>query len=173
MSELYTIPISGLKEGLHRYDFEINKEFFDQFEESEIKEGSLTAVVEANKLKTHVDLSVRIKGSVNISCDRCLEVFRQPLSSENKLLVKFGHISHDSDPDIITVPSDENELDLRQYFYEYIVLALPIQRMHPADKSGKSACDPEMLKKLMEHIAADENKVDPRWDELKKLMNNN
>ena len=173
MSGLFTIPISGLKEGRHSYYFEINKKFFDQFEESEIKEESLTAVVEAEKLTTHIDLTVRIEGSVNISCDRCLGVFRQSVSCENRLLVKFGRVSDDSDPDIITLPADENELDLRQYFYEYIILALPIQRVHPANKSGKSACDPEMLKKLKEHIADGEKINDPRWDELKKLMNNN
>jgi Predicted metal-binding, possibly nucleic acid-binding protein len=173
MSGLFAIPISGLKDGRHSYDFEINKAFFDKFEESEIEEGSLTAVVEADKHSTHIDLSVRIEGSVNISCDRCLGLFRQPVSCENRLLVKFGRISDDSDPDIVTIPADENEFDLRQYFYEYIILALPIQRVHPADKSGKSACDPEMLKKLKEHIADDEKIKDPRWDELKKLMNNN
>jgi uncharacterized metal-binding protein YceD (DUF177 family) len=173
MSGLFTIPISGLKEGRHCYDFEINKKFFDQFEESEIKEGSLTAVVEAEKLTTHIDLTFRIEGSVNISCDRCLGVFRQAVSCENRLLVNFGRVSDDNDPDIITLPADENELDLRQYLYEYIILALPIQRVHPADKSGKSACDPEMLKKLREHIADDEKIYDPRWDGLKKLMNNN
>ncbi len=173
MAGLFNIPISGLKEGLHCYDFEINKEFFDQFEESEIKEGSLTAVVEAEKLNTHIDLSVSIEGGVNISCDRCLKVFRLPLSCVNRLLVKFDRVTDDSDPDIVTIPADEHELDLRQYFYEYILLALPIQRVHPVDKNGKSACDPEMLKKLKEHIADDESKNDPRWDELKKIMNNN
>jgi uncharacterized metal-binding protein YceD (DUF177 family) len=173
MSGLFAIPISGLKDGRHSYDFEINKAFFDKFEESEIEEGSLTAVVEADKHSTHIDLSVRIEGNVNISCDRCLELFRQPVSCENRLLIKFGRVSDDSDPDIVTIPADENEFDLRQYFYECIILALPIQRVHPADKSGKSACDPEMLKKLKEHIADDEKINDPRWDELKKLMNNN
>ena len=37
MSGLFIIPLSGLKEGRHCYDFEINKKFFDQLEESEIK----------------------------------------------------------------------------------------------------------------------------------------
>ncbi|HZL76395.1 MAG TPA: DUF177 domain-containing protein [Bacteroidales bacterium] len=173
MSGLFTIPINGLKEGYHSFNFEINKEFFDQFEESEIKEGRLTAVVKADKLVTHIDLSVSIEGSVNISCDRCLEPFRQPLSCENRLLIKFGLVSDDSDPDIITLPADENELDLRQYFYEYILLAMPIQRVHPVDENGKSACDPEMLKKLKEHITDEEITNDPRWDELKKLIDNN
>jgi uncharacterized metal-binding protein YceD (DUF177 family) len=173
MSGLYALPISGLKEGRHYYDFEINKEFFEQFEESEVKEGNLKAVIEADKRSTHIDLVIRIRGDVRISCDRCLGVFSQTIDCENRLLIKFGKVHDESDPDIITMPADENELDLRQYFYEYIVLALPIQRVHPNDKNGKSTCNPEMLKKLKEHIVNEENGTDPRWDELKKLVNNN
>ena len=74
---------------------------------------------------------------------------------------------------LLLLPADEHELDLKQYIYEYIHLALPIKRVHPDDKNGKSTCDPEMLKKLKEHIVNNENENDPRWDELKKLMNNN
>jgi uncharacterized protein len=71
------------------------------------------------------------------------------------------------------MPVDEHELDMKQYFYEYILLALPIKRVHPDDKNGNSTCDPEMLKKLKEHIISEEVESDPRWDELKKLINNN
>jgi uncharacterized protein len=173
MSGLYTIPIGGLKEGMYLYDFEIGRTFFELFEESEINNGSLTVTVTADKRSTHIDLSVKIAGAVSISCDRCLELFQHPLSCENRLLVKFGRVRDESDPDIITVPFDENELDMLQYFYEYILLAMPIQRVHPDDRFGNSTCDPEMLKKLKEHIVYEEDKNDPRWDDLKKLMNNN
>jgi len=173
MSGLYSLPISGLKEGSHSYDFAIDNRFFEQFEESEVKEGSLTALIEADKRSTHIDLAIRIKGFVSISCDRCLGVFRQPVDCENRLVVKFGRVHDESDPDLITIPADENELDLNQYFYEYIHLALPIQRVHPNDKNGNSTCDPEMLGKLKEHIVGDESENDPRWDELRKLMNKN
>ncbi len=40
MSGLFTIPVSGFKEGHHTFDFEIDKEFFELFEESEIEGGS-------------------------------------------------------------------------------------------------------------------------------------
>ncbi len=173
MSGLFAIPISGLKEGLHNYDFEINNEFFDQFEDSEVKEGVLSASVAADKRSSHIDIAIRIRGNVTIACDRCLGIFSHPVSCENRLLVKFAKTSDDADPDIITIPSDEHELDLKQYFYEYILLALPIQKVHPADKNGRSTCDPEMLKKLDEHIIEKETGPDPRWDELKKLINKN
>jgi uncharacterized metal-binding protein YceD (DUF177 family) len=82
----------------------------------------------------------------------------------------------DDDPDILSLPSDEYELDLKQHFYDYINLALPIKRVHPVDRNGKSTCDPLMIKKLREHLVeeeAEEKQNDPRWDELKKLKNEN
>jgi uncharacterized metal-binding protein YceD (DUF177 family) len=171
MSGEYSIPIGGIKEGKHTYEFEIGKKFFELFEESEVREGSLKVRVNSDKRSSLVDLEIRIDGTITISCDRCLALFSHPVSCENRLLVKFGKTFDESDPDIITLPRDEKELDMSHYFYEYILLALPISRMHPEDEEGKSNCDPEMLKTLSQHFAEDEES-DPRWDELKKLMNN-
>ena len=173
MSGTYTIPLSGLKEGRHDIDFEIDNKFFEKFEEAEVKEGSLIANITVNKRSTHSDLVIRISGNVRICCDRCLEMFFHPISCENRLLVKFGKTIEDIDPDIISLPVGEHELDLQQHLYEYIMLALPIKRVHPDDNNGKSTCDPVMLKKLEALIVEEEPKVDPRWDELKKLMNDN
>jgi uncharacterized protein len=173
MSGLFAIPLSGLKEGGHSYNFEIGDEFFELFEGSEITRGELNAVVELEKRSTHLDLKFSIKGSVVINCDRCLEEFSHPVTCENRLLIKLGKTWDDNDPDILTMPSDEHELDVKQYIYEFIHLALPIKRTHPLDKLGRSTCDPEMLKKISEHAVDIEKDSDPRWDELRKLMNNN
>ena len=173
MSGSYSIPLSGLKEGRHTIDFEIGKEFFEQFEESEVKDGSLIANIEIDKRSSHLNLVIRISGSVRVCCDRCLEMFFQPVGCENRLLVKFGKSLEDSNPDILSVPTDENELDMKQHIYEFIHLALPIKRVHPDDNDGNSTCDPGMLKKLEELLIEEENENDSRWDELKKLMNEN
>ena len=173
MPGLFAIPISGIKAGHHIFEFEINKSFFDLFEESEIKEGELIAVTELLKSSSHLDLDIKISGKVRVSCDRCLEMFDQPVVSENRLLVKFGNNNEPSNPEIVTIAPDENELDLKQYFYEFIHLSLPIRRIHPDDANGISTCDPVMLQKLKEHLVEKEKADDPRWDELRKLMNNN
>lgn len=174
MSRTYTIPISGLKEGRHTIDFEIDNKFFEKIEESEVKEGSLAVNIVMDKRSTHLDLAIRITGNVRICCDRCLEMFFYPIDSENRLLVKFGKNDEDIDPDILYLPFGENELDLQQHLYEFILLALPIRRIHPNDSEGDSTCDPSMLKKLDElKVQDEESDNDPRWDELKKLMNNN
>jgi uncharacterized protein len=173
MSGLYNIPISGLKEGRHLYDFEIGNKFFEGFEESEIKEGNLSVVIELDRRSSHFDLIIKISGEVSICCDRCLEMFFQTIACENRLLIKFGKNRDDSDPDIITVPADENELNMKQYLYEFIYLALPIRKTHPVDETGTSSCNPDMLEKLTRHVVNNEKENDPRWDELKKLINNN
>lgn len=173
MSGFYCIPVRGIKEGHYNFEFDIGKEFFDLFEESEIKEGKLTAYARLERLPSHIDLEIKISGIVRISCDRCLEIFDQPVESENRLIIKFGNEPESSDPDIITLPLDENELDLKQYIYEFIHLALPIQRFHPDDARGNSTCNPVMLQKLKEHIVNKENLDDPRWKGLERLVNDN
>ena len=173
MSGSFTIPAGGMKDGHHVYEFEIDRKFFDLFEESEIREGSLIARVEAQKNASLADLNIKITGTVQVCCDRCLEMFDHRVDCENRLLVKFGNEADDSDPEIITVPRDENELDLSQYLYEFIHLALPIRRTHPDDANGNSTCDPVMLEKLREHLIDEEAGENPGWEELRKLMNDN
>ena len=173
MSGLYVIPLSGLKEGSRTYSFEIGKGFFELFDGSEIKEGELRSVVELDKRSSHIDLRFTITGYVSISCDRCLEFFNHPIECENRFLIRLGKKWDEDDPDMLTIPSDENELDIKQYIYEFIHLALPIQRIHPDNENGNSGCDKEMLKKISEHTINNQNDNDPRWDKLKKLMNNN
>jgi uncharacterized protein len=173
MSELFFIPVSGLKEGHYLYDFEIGKKFFEDFEESEIIEGNLRASVDLEKRSSHFDLIFKIRGEVKICCDRCLEMFLHPIACENRLLVKFGEKWDDNDPDIVTIPADEHELNIKQYLYEFIYLELPIKRIHPEDKNGNSLCNPEMIKVLKQHVINEDKVNDPRWDELKKLLNKN
>jgi DUF177 domain-containing protein len=173
MGGFFTIPAGGMKAGHHVFEFEITKAFFDRFEESEVKEGELDLIVTAIKSTSHIDLDFRITGEVRVCCDRCLEMFDHPVDCENRLLVKFGHETDESDPEIITIPRDENELDLSQYIYEFIHLALPIKRIHPDNVNGESTCNPLMLQKLKEHLVDEETREDPRWDELKKLMTDN
>jgi uncharacterized metal-binding protein YceD (DUF177 family) len=173
MPGLFIIPIGGIRSGHHVFEFEIYKPFFDQFEESEIKDGSLTAVVEVEGGISHAEVEIMISGTVRICCDRCLEMFDYPLKCVNRLLVKYGNVRDNGDPDVIIIADDENELDLKQYIYEYIHLNLPIQRIHPDDADGISMCDPVMIQKLKEHLVDKEKITDTRWDELKKFTNDN
>ncbi|MGQ9620996.1 MAG: YceD family protein [Bacteroidales bacterium] len=173
MTCLYVIPLFGLGEGHHIFDFKIGNQFFDGFAESEIKEGELVAVAGIDRGPSCIDLTIKITGNVKVCCDRCLDMYLQPIECENHIVIKPGKYMDDSDPDILVVPPDEKELDLSQLLYEYIHLALPLRRVHPDTNEGKCGCNPDMIKELNKHIINNNGSGNFIWAELKKLLNKN
>jgi uncharacterized protein len=171
----YIIQFAGLSTGEHLYEFNINDRFFENFVYSEIKQGNITVRLNLLKQSTMMVLNFEIDGTVKMNCDRCVVEFDLPITGNYKLIVKVGgNDAGDKDDDIITIAANEHELDLSQYIYEYITLSLPIKRVHPDNKKGKSICDKEMLKKLEKFLTEEEGKetTDPRWNDLKNIKLN-
>ncbi len=172
----YAIRISGLGDGDHDFPFELDQQFFALFENPEIKKGMVQAKVLYEKrvgiLALHFDLS----GEVEVICDRCLELFMAPIETVQTIFIKLGEAAGEVDDDVIIIARDEHEIEIAQYMYEFIILALPYQRIHPEDKDGNSSCEPSMLKKLEAHTVNDpdqNSKSDPRWDALKGIIEKN
>lgn len=167
----YSIPVTGLSVGKHVFDFAIEKSFFDEFENSKILDGKLDAVVELEKSVSLIKVSCSVKGSLLVECDRCLGELSYKIDITPKLIVKFVR-SHD-EPDneeVLILDPGEPELDLRQFFYDYISLALPISCVHATGE-----CDPEMEAKLQNISAKSEEikKSNSAFEKLKDLLNNN
>ncbi|HEX8516326.1 MAG TPA: DUF177 domain-containing protein [Bacteroidia bacterium] len=177
----YKIQFVGLAAGKHEYDYKVTDKFFEDLDYSELKNGNIRVDLSLLKQSTMMSLDFRISGTVKVACDLCTEDFDLPISGEYQLIVKVGGSdSSVDDDDIITVAANEHELDLSQYIYEYIILSLPIKRVHPDNEHGESSCDPEMIEKMQKYLtdnpgADDEGgdeKTDPRWDGLKGIKLN-
>lgn len=172
---LYTIPFSGLKEGNHLFDFSAEQRFFAGFEESEIKRGSVSIQVDLEKRSTYLRLLFSLEGEVELICDRCLEPYMQPLQSEFPMLVKFSETETDDGDEVIYIHPGSHQVEVAKLIYEFIVLSIPIRHVHPDGEDGESLCDPEMLRKLDELRAPelpDHEPVDPRWNDLRKIIGN-
>ena len=167
----YTIPFKGLKEGKHDFNFVVDNSFFEQFESSEVKRGVVNIQVELIKHSQFLELQFDINGKITVNCDRCLEPFVIRITHQAMLYVRFGEKTLEQSDDLLILADSENEVHLDQLIYEYIHLALPIQRIHP-EFDGITGCNPEMMEKLDAHNANDpENvSVDPRWEKLKGLI---
>jgi uncharacterized protein len=166
----FLISFSGLSLGKHEYEFEIKDKFFESLEYSEIKKGNVHLDMTLEKHSVMLILNFSFKGEVTVMCDRCADDFEIPVEGENRLIVKFGPEPGEESEDIIVIGEGEHEIDISQYIYEYITLALPLQRIHGDDENGVSLCDPEVLKKLEEISVKHEQGTDPRWDALKGLQ---
>ena len=166
----FVILFRGLAQGKHDFVFDVDNEFFDGFEGSEISIGKVFVSVGLSKTVNLLELDFSLKGSVTVMCDRCLDEFEMPIEYQTKLFVKFGDISEEQDDEVIILSQADGELDIKQHIYEYIHLSLPYKRVHP-DKQGKSTCNKEMLKKLSEYSIREHTETP--WDDLKNLMNKN
>ena len=90
------------------------------------------------------------------------------------MVVKFGDEYNDENIDILIVPHGTYEINIQQYIYELIILAVPIKRIHPGVEDGTLDSDileklEELSPKLKENRKTKED-IDPRWDTLKKLL---
>jgi len=168
----YIISFIGLKEGDHEFEFLFDQKFFDEHDLLQAKSGNIVANISLAKKTNMLSLTARLKGNLNIQCDRCLEYFEYPVHSQNELVVKFGENSEESTDEIWIIDPNAHELDMEQYLYECMSLSLPIQRIHFDNERGETGCDPDMLDKLEQHSSLDiKEEIDPRWNALKKLFN--
>lgn len=167
----YAIPFKGLKEGKHDFNFVVDNSFFEQFESSEVKKGVVYVLVELIKHSQFLELQFDIKGKITVNCDRCLETFVTGIANQARLYIRFGEKTLEQSDDLLILAHSEHEVQLDQLIYEYIHLALPIQRIHP-EIDGMSGCNPEMVEKLNAHNADDPENAseDPRWEKLKELI---
>lgn len=176
MKELktYTIPFVGLKTGKHQFEYKIDKTFFDFFDYQDFNDASIEVQLELNKKPTLLELKFIISGFVNVYCDLTNEPYDQSISSEFDLVVKFGDAFNDEEIDLLVLPHGAYEVNVQQYIYELIVLAVPSKRVHPGVKDG--SLDSEILDKLEELRPKTEklnnsgSETDPRWNTLKKLL---
>lgn len=176
MKELkaYTIPFVGLKVGKHHFDYQIDNSFFTVFEYEEFNEANLKVNLLFEKKTTLLELIFDVEGTVNVNCDITNEPYEQVIKDTFKLVVKFGESYNDDNEEILIIPHGEYQINVAQYIYELIVLAVPVKKIHPGIEDGTLNSD--ILNKLEELSPKDkkENKntedTDPRWDTLKKLL---
>lgn len=169
----YIIPFRGLKEGKHSFNFQIDKEFFEENAALDIPNGTLNVDVELTKKSTFLMLDVIIQGQIELICDRCLDTFPFQVDSVDQLFVKFKEEPEEPDDKVIFLHPSDDILNLNQYFYDCIGLSIPIQKIHSSGKKGKSDCNKEMLSIINAHTSkiVEDEENDPRWSKLKNLLN--
>jgi uncharacterized protein len=171
----YSIQFLGLKEGKHDFEFEIGKDLFEAYENSEILDADIVIKVDFEKSKNYLSLEFDIQGVIQSTCDRCLDPIEIEIEDYPNLYVNFGDETSDITDidDTMILSRTEDSLELAKHFYDYICLNIPIQKYHPDKEDGSSTCNPEMLEKLEKYLAGDEKDetTDPRWDKLKNIYN--
>ena len=163
----FSVSFEGLSFGKHQFQFVVNQDFFKEFEYDEVEDAEVSVVVELEKQETMLTFDFTITGNVSVCCDRCCESYKQPIEGTYSLYIKFGEEYLEESDDVIVIPFKQHQFDFTHLIYEYIVLLLPLKKVHPNDKNNRSTCNEETIKKLQELEIQDD--IDSRWDKLRQI----
>ncbi len=175
----FDIDIFGLKDKTYEFDFEGDSSFFALFENSLVEKGEFKVKLRLDKSSTMLQLHFRITGSIELTCDRSLEPFDYPLDIEENHILKFGEENQELTDEIEIINRNTVTINVAQYVYEFIMLAVPMKKIHPkfADQEFEENSEGLLVyrSKTESETTEDtkeESDVDPRWAALRKLNNN-
>ena len=163
----YKIAFRGLEDGTYEFKLVIDKGFIELFEIEQIDDFDIAVDILMIKAETLLELQIDADGTATVPCDRCLEPCTIPISFESKVIVKTNASKTEMiDENLIHLAAKADKLDLSQFFYELVMVSLPIKKVHP-DKE----CNPEMINRLKPNKTNKiKNDSDSRWDALKNIQ---
>lgn len=167
--EEFKIPLTGSKESVSEFSFELKMDFFDAFEDKEIIASDVRATMTMTKGIDVYNMSFHIEGDVEINCDRCLDPMVQNIEHEAILIVKVADKYKEVDDTVVTIGPKDDDINVASFVYEYAKLALPLQRVH----FDEDDCNSEMLDQMHKYErreeSEEEKEVDSRWNALADL----
>ncbi|MDY9919701.1 MAG: DUF177 domain-containing protein [Proteiniphilum sp.] len=182
---LYNISLKNLSEGVHTFEYELDRKFFDAIDGDEVRKGNVKVTVKVRKTSSTFECIFDLKGVVQVPCTRCLDDMNLDVDTQSRLIVKFGKEYSEESDEIVIIPEEEGEINIAWFLYEFIALTIPIKHVHPTGE-----CNRAVSSKLRKHRAVsvddtddDDGEIpdddfsdeeesqdnDPRWDALKGL----
>ena len=166
------------------YQYQLDNLFFAELDAPEVQKGKVDVTLKVRKTSGVYQLDFHTEGHVVVICDRCLDEMVQPLETDDRLRVKLG-AEYSEDDDMVVVPEEDGYINVAWFIYEFIALSIPMKHVHAPGK-----CNKEMVDKLSKHLRTvkdeedddfedmeeaeeEPREIDPRWNELKKILDNN
>ena len=173
------------------YEFALDNLYFSHIDAPEIQKGKVNVTLTVKRSTHAFDFNFQTDGMVWVPCDRCLDEMELPVSSTDKLTVKFGQAYAEDNDNVVIIPEEDNYINVAWFIYEFIALTIPMKHVHAPGK-----CNKAMTSKLNKHLRTNNNdsddddsiyeseeelvveesveeQIDPRWNELKKILDNN
>ena len=182
----YKVELKNMLTDTCEYEYQLDNQFFTDLDSLEIQKGKLNVSLKVRKTSGIYQLDFHTEGAVIVTCDRCLDEMEQPIETSDTLKVKLGEEFAEIG-DIVVVPEEDGYINVAWFVYEFIALNIPMKHVHAPGK-----CNKDMVHKLNKHLrtAGDEEEndavvmpesegeeepreIDPRWNELKKILDNN
>jgi uncharacterized protein len=157
--DMFTINITSLKPGVDHFEFTPEPEALG------LDPARFSSIIVKAKLdfqEGRLLVLLNAKATATLECDRTLQLFEQEIGDTYHLLfVPPEFMEHQADVyDEVRVlnPSDQS-IDVTDAVRDTILLAVPHRKVAPGAEEEE----------LETEFGAPEDRIDPRWDALRKL----
>jgi len=169
----YEIAWQGLKPGPHTYVYDIDDRFMQERDaDDSFSDWDAKVTLKFDKHEGFFMLHFDVDGLVNVPCDRCGDDFKLRLWDEFDLVIKLmGEEAEqiEDEVDVVFIPRSETVINIGDWLYEFVMLSIPLQHIHPDKADGSSGCNPQALHLLDKLSDPGEPVSNPLWKGLESL----
>lgn len=161
------LSLRQLENTVTEFSYQLDDAFYQSLDQSDIKGGLVQAKVVIKKVADAFDVTLTQQGCIMVECQRCLDDMPLQVDVTDHLVVKFGTDLTEQTDELVVI-GEQELFDVGWYLFEFAALTIPICPVHE-----EGECNPEMEKKLQEYApGVKSDNIDPRWEQLKSLINN-
>ena len=171
-TDTISIDIYRLENGTFHYEFEAADSFFSVFSQEHFSKPQVSVHVELNRTDSMITALLNLTGSLQLTCDRSLEVFEWPLNLNERLLFKFGEEEKELTDELSVITGNTQKLNLSQAVYDFVALSLPLKKLHPKYRETENDTGDEQGLLVYSTAASEPEETetsDPRWQALAAL----
>ncbi len=170
----FEIPFVGLKPGIHVYEYQINDQFFQDYQQQDFRNCNAHVKLQLDKKQGFLLLKFEVGGTIEVTCDRCGNDLPIDLWDEFNIVVKLAEDpdlmnNQEEDPDVHWISRGESHLHVSDWIYEFINLSVPMQKMCTVDEIGGPHCNKEVLDMLEKMNGREPLAGNPVWKGLEKF----
>ena len=130
----HIIELSTLEIGRYSFDYQLDNTYLQSVEKTELLGGAVQAHADLNLRERDFDLRIRVEGTVQVACDRCLDPMDIVVDAE----------------DDMDLDEDTKTIDLEWLAYELVIVNLPLVHSHQP-----GGCNPQMDALLQSHLCTE------------------
>ena len=127
----FKIDIFRLENKQYMHEFEGNNDFFEALDQNLIQKGHFNATVALSKNETMIQMIYKISGSVELTCDRSLDLFDFPVDITQKMILKFSDHNEEITEELMLIDRNAQYINVAQDIFDFIGLQIPIKKLHP------------------------------------------
>lgn len=135
--------------------------------------GDVAVSVRVEKTQKMIELQAAIRVPAKLVCDRCAEEFEKFIQTNYRMVYFFNKADSGGYPveEVVILPSENTIIDISDDVRQFIQLTIPLKVLCRNDCKG--LCQICGTNRNVNTCECTDSYIDPRWEQLNKLLNQN